>query len=195
MSDDAAPLSRVVNNALVPVAGTYEIDPVHTFVSFRAQHLVVGSVRGRFEGVSGSIVVADDPLASALDVTIEASSLTTLHPGRDADLRSSRFLDVASHATLTYRSTAISPLPGGRWLVDGVLAVRGVSRPTALVVDVGGAVLDSTGTPRVAFHAVATLTRLDFGLTTELAKEAGTDLAARDVAIDIDVEAVRASSD
>jgi polyisoprenoid-binding protein YceI len=96
---------------------------------------------------------------------------------------------------MTYRSAAIAALPGGRWLVDGVLAVRGVSRPTPLVVDVGGAVLDSTGTPRVAFHASATLTRRDFGLTTELGKEAGTNSSARDVAIDIDVEAVNVAAD
>jgi len=188
-------LTRVENHALVPVAGRYEIDPVHTFVSFRAQHLIVGRVRGRFANVSGSITVADDPIDSSVDVTVDTASLTTGHPGRDEDLRSPRFLDVARYPTLTYRSATIAPVPPDRWLVDGQLAIRGVVRPVPLEVTVGGAVLDSTGRPRVAFHAGATLTRRDFGLTTELEKEAGTTFAVRDVTIDIDVEAVRTDSE
>ena len=33
--------------------GTYDIDPVHTFISFSAQHMIVGRVRGRFEKAEG----------------------------------------------------------------------------------------------------------------------------------------------
>ncbi len=38
------------------VAGTWEIDPVHSEVSFVVRHLVVSKVRGRFERFSGTIV-------------------------------------------------------------------------------------------------------------------------------------------
>ena len=194
-TSSSSALTRVANHALVPVAGRYEIDPVHTFVSFRAQHLVVGRVRGRFEAMSGSITIAADPMASSLDVTLDAASLTTGHPGRDDDLRSSRFLDVVTFPTLTYRSTTVSPVPPDRWLVEGELVIRGVVRSIPLYVSVGGAVLDSMGRPRVAFHATAMLTRREFGLTTELEKEAGTTFVAHDVTIEIDVEAVATETD
>ena len=57
----------------------------------------------------------------------------------------------------------------------------------------GGAVTDAYGNVRVAFHAHGSITRHDFGLTYELLKEAGGLLVGRDVAIDIDAEAIRAS--
>jgi len=50
----------VWNHTLVPAAGVYEIYPVHTFVGFAAQHLVVGRVRGRFEHVAGTVTIGDD---------------------------------------------------------------------------------------------------------------------------------------
>jgi YceI-like domain len=45
--------TQMVNHQLVPAAGTYQIDPAHTFVDFTAQHLVVGHVRGRFTQLAG----------------------------------------------------------------------------------------------------------------------------------------------
>jgi polyisoprenoid-binding protein YceI len=109
--------SRIVNHALVPPAGTFTLDPAHTFVGFSAQHLVVGRVRGRFETVQGTINVADDPSASTVEATIDTGSLTTLNPVRDEDLRSARYLDVEQYPTMTYTSTATSELPAGAWLV------------------------------------------------------------------------------
>jgi hypothetical protein len=36
--------TRIVNHHVVLAAGTYELDAMHTFVNFTAQHLVVGYV-------------------------------------------------------------------------------------------------------------------------------------------------------
>ena len=103
--------SRTLNHVLVPPAGEFHLDPVHTFVSFTVQHLIVGRVRGRFETVRGTVTVAEDISASTLEVSIDAASLTTLNPIRDADLRSEHFLDVERYPTSTYRSTTVSALP------------------------------------------------------------------------------------
>jgi polyisoprenoid-binding protein YceI len=45
VSPDGAPLTLVFDGLTVPVAGEYEIDPVHTFIEFGVRHLVVGRVR------------------------------------------------------------------------------------------------------------------------------------------------------
>jgi hypothetical protein len=55
----------------LPAPGTYQIDPVHSFVYFGAWHHIVGLVRGRFDNTTGTITVAQDPAACALDVTID----------------------------------------------------------------------------------------------------------------------------
>ncbi|MGM7774482.1 YceI family protein [Arthrobacter sp. KNU-44] len=183
--------SRIVNHVLAPPVGTFDIDPVHTFVAFSAQHLVVGTVRGRFEAVQGTIVVADDLTESSVEVSIETSSLTTLNPVRDDDLRSENYLDVRHYPTMTFRSTAAFESTAGVWQVTGDLTLHGVTRPVELTVRFGGAVTDASGNVRIAFHAHASITRRDFGLTFELLKEAGGLLVGKDIAIDIDAEAIR----
>ena len=111
--------SRIVNHLLAPSPGVYAIDPVHTFVGFTAQHLVVGRVRGRFERVAGTVTIAEEPTASSLEVTVETASISTLFAARDEDLRSDRFLDCDAHPTMTYRSTSIIERPRGEWRVLG----------------------------------------------------------------------------
>jgi polyisoprenoid-binding protein YceI len=182
--------SRIVNHALVPPVGVFQLDPVHTFVSFTVQHLVVGRVRGRFETVKGTVTVAEDISASMLDVSIATASIITLNPARDADLRSQHYLDVERYPTMTYRSTAVSALPEAAGLVPGELTLRGVTRPVELTVRFGGSMTDSDGNIRVAFRAHGVLARRDFGLTYEIVKEAGALLVGKDIAIDIDAEAI-----
>jgi polyisoprenoid-binding protein YceI len=183
--------SRIVNHVLAPPVGTFELDPVHTFVAFSAQHLVVGRVRGRFEVVQGTIVVADDLRDSSAVVSVETASLTTLNPMRDDDVRSEHYLDVEHYPTMTYRSTSALESTAGVWRITGDLTLHGVTRPVELTVRFGGAVTDASGNIRIAFHADASITRRDFGLTYELLKEAGGMLVGKDIAIEIDAEAIR----
>jgi len=182
--------SRTENDRLVPPSGTFELDPVHTFVTFRAQHLVVGRVQGRFEAVSGTVTVEDDVLDSHVEVSIDAASIATHLPMRDDDLRSPQFLDAAHYPNLTFRSTGITELPSGKWSIVGDLTIKGVTVATELIVEFGGAVADPFGNLRVGFHATTTISRRDFGLVHQLEDHTGSLHVARDVTIEIDAEAV-----
>lgn len=186
--DPATDHSRLWNHKLVPTAGTYAIDPIHSFVGFAAQHLVVGRVRGQFERLTGIVTIGDDPVASAIDVAIETASISTLFAARDDDLRS-RFLDVANYPTMTYRSTGVVERPRGDWLAIGDLTLRGVTRPVPLAVRFEGSLTDSFGAARASFHATGTLTRSQFGVDAELREEAGSMLIGDDIALDLEVEA------
>ena len=181
--------SRIANHVLVPFPGVYAIDPVHTFVGFAAQHLVVGRVRGRFERVAGTVTIAEEPTASSLEVTVETASISTLFGARDEDLRSDRFLDCDAHPTMTYRSTSVIERPRGEWLVRGELTVRGVTKSVPLTVRFGGSITDSQGKARASFTARGTLTRSEFGVVAELKEEAGSMRIGDDITLDIEAEA------
>ncbi len=181
--------SRIVNHVLAPSSGVYAIDPVHTFVGFSAQHLVVGRVRGRFERVTGTVSIAEEPTASSLEVTVETGSISTLFAARDEDLRSDRFLDCDAHPTMTYRSTSVTERPRGDWLVLGELTVRGVTKPIPLTVRFGGSITDSQGKARASFTATGTLTRSEFGVVAELEEESGSMRIGDDITLDIEAEA------
>lgn len=186
--DPATDHSRLWNHNLVPAAGVYAIDPIHSFVGFAAQHLVVGRVRGRFEHVAGTITIGADPVDSVIDVTIETGSINTLVSARDDDLRS-RFLNAAAFPTMTYRSTSVVERPRGEWLALGELTLHGTTRPVPLNVRFEGSITDSSGAARAAFHATGTITRSQFGVVAELREEAGSMLIGDDIALDLEVEA------
>ncbi len=181
--------SRIVNHVLAPSPGVYAIDPVHTFVGFVAQHLVVGRVRGRFERVAGTVTIADELTESSLEVTVETASISTLFGARDEDLRSDRFLDCDAHPTMPYRSTSIVEQPRGEWRVLGELTVRGITKPVPLTVHFGGSTTDSQGKPRAAFTARGTLTRSEFGVVAELEAESGSVRIGDDITLEIEAEA------
>ena len=89
------------------IAGTWDIDPVHSYVGFVARHLMVSKVRGNFTKVEGQIITADNPLESSAAATIDMTSFDTGNEQRDGDVKGENFLDVANHPTMTYRTTAI----------------------------------------------------------------------------------------
>jgi len=82
------------NPQVVPAAGTYALDPTHTYVSFTARHLMVTKVRGRFPVTDGRLVIGEDPSQSSVEATIDVSAVETGDPKRDEHLRSADFFDV-----------------------------------------------------------------------------------------------------
>jgi len=87
---DTKTTSRIFNETLSPLPGVYTLDPVHTFVEFITQHLVVGHVRGRFDEITGKCTIAEDPTLSSLEVSIETTSISTHNAKGDGDLLSSQ---------------------------------------------------------------------------------------------------------
>jgi len=120
------------------VAGTWDIDPVHSEVSFVVRHMVVSKVRGRFNQFGGTIVTAEDPLASSVEASIEAASIDTNQDQRDAHVRSADFLDVESHPTIAFTSTALRA-NGDDYVLDGDLTIRGVTKPVTVDFKLTGA--------------------------------------------------------
>lgn len=170
----------------LPRPGRWTIDTSHTTIGFWARHLGVAKVRGTFRSFEGVVDIAEDPTASSLSVTIDASSIDTREPARDGHLRSADFLDVANHATLTFSSTAVRG-DGARWEVDGDLTIRGVTRPVTLEVEFDGVQPDDD-LLRAFFTARTEFDRTDFGLTWNQAVETGGVLVGKQVHIELDVE-------
>lgn len=186
-----APLTRTVDGVEVPAPGTYDLDASHSEVGFSVRHLMVSKTKGRFADIEGIVVIAEDPVQSAVDVRIGTASVDTRDDTRDGHLRSPDFLDVEAHPSMTYRSGSVTPAGPGRWAVRGDLTVRGVTRPVQLDVTFEGAAKDPWGGERLGFTARAELNREDFGLTWNQALETGGVLVGKAVKIEIEAEAVR----
>jgi polyisoprenoid-binding protein YceI len=173
----------------------WNIDLSHSGINFAIRHMVVAKVRGRFAKFSGTLSLDDDDLTrSVVDVTIDASSIDTGTPQRDAHLRSPDFFDVEKYPELRFRSTRIERLGDDRYRVAGELTIRDTTREVVLDVEDGGRAKDPWGNERVGFVAKAALDRKDFGLKWNQALETGGVLVGDRVDIELDVQGVKATA-
>ncbi|HEX4252763.1 MAG TPA: YceI family protein [Pseudonocardia sp.] len=171
------------------VAGTWDIDPVHSDVSFAVRHMMVSKVKGRFGSFTGEIVTNDDIVDSSVTVSIDLSSVDTNNEQRDGHLKSADFLDVATYPTMTYRSTGVRGA-GDEYVVDGELSLHGVTRSVPLQVEVSGSGPDAYGGTRVGFSATATISRADFGIDISMPLDGGGVVVGDKIQIAIEIEGV-----
>ncbi|MDH4016123.1 MAG: YceI family protein [Actinomycetota bacterium] len=171
--------------------GTWTIDPPHTRLGFVARHAMVTKVRGAFEDVAGTIVIdSANPSGSTAAVAVQLASVNTGAPDRDAHLRSADFFDVEVNTEMTFASTAVKD-DGDEFVMIGDLTIKGVTRPIELELEPTGVATDPFGNVRAGFEGVAELSRKDFGLTWNVALEAGGVLVSDKVRIQLDVSAIR----
>src|SRR4029077_3655830 len=104
---------------------TWNIDPVHSVAEFKVKHMMISNVKGQFTSVKGVLALDETDLAkSHVEASIEAASISTRDPQRDAHLKSADFFDVEKLPTLSFKSTRISRVSDGDLAVAGVLAIR-----------------------------------------------------------------------
>jgi polyisoprenoid-binding protein YceI len=181
---------RTVDGVELPAAGTWRIDPGHAEVGFVGRHFGLTKVRGRFTGVAGDVVVADDPADSSVTVEIDVASVHSGDATRDDHLRSADLFDVAAHPTATFRSTGLA-LTGTSGRLAGELTIKGVTRPVTLEVDYLGHARDPWDDDRAVFSASTTVNREDWGLTWNMLLEAGGLLVSKEIRLEIEVELIR----
>jgi polyisoprenoid-binding protein YceI len=157
------------------VAGTWKIDAVHSDVSFYVRHLGVSKVRGHFATFEGTIVTAEDPLASSVSAVIRTESVSTNNESRDTHVRSADFLDVENHPEMTFTSTAVRPQSAELFEVDGELTLRGVTEPVTLKLELNGFGKGFDGNPVAGFSAATEISRNAFGVTGGAAGAAVSD--------------------
>lgn len=166
------------------------IDPSHTSVEFAVRHMAISTVRGRFKKVSGTLETADDGILKSIKATIEAASIDTAEPQRDAHLRSPDFLDAENQPYLQFRSSAVETLGAGRYRVTGDLTIRGLDRPVSFEVETSDPLIDPYGNRRAGATANAKLNRKDWGLTWNQVLEFGALLVGEEVRFTLDVQAI-----
>lgn len=170
------------------IAGTWEIDPVHSHVGFVARHLMVSKVRGNFTKFEGQIVTAANPLESTATATIDTTSVSTGNPQRDGDIAGENFLDVANHPAMTFQSTGIRP-GDGDFIVDGDLTLKGITKPVQLKVEVNGFGPDPYGGTRAGLSATGEINRTDYGITANMVLPTGGVMVSEKIQLVIEVEA------
>lgn len=181
--------TRIIDGEALPAEGTWQIDPGHTDLAFTGRHMVFTKVRGRFTDVAGAVTIAPEMNDSRVDVSINTTSVDSGSQTRDDHIRSAELFDVERFPTATFTSTAVD-WQGSRGLVLGDLTIHGVTRQVPLEVSFEGYARDPWGADRAVFSAHTKVNREDFGITWNLALEAGGVLVSKEIQIEIALETV-----
>jgi len=172
---------------------TWVIDPVHSTAQFKVKHMMISNVTGEFTSINGILDRDEsDVTKSKIRASIDAATISTRDPQRDAHLKSADFFHVEKHSVLTFNSTSITRSADGELKVSGDLTISGVTR--TVVFDVDGpstAQKDPWGNTRIGLSATTRISRKDFGLTWNAALETGGLLVGGAVTINLDVQLIK----
>ncbi len=177
----------------------WTFEPGHTAAEFSVRHMMVTHVRGHFKNVQGSLDFDPaTPERARFQAVIDAATLWTGEPARDAHLKSADFLDVEHYPKITFESDRVELVGPKDAKVHGRITIRGVTRPLTLHVDFLGTWLtpwwedgvDKGPKTRAGFVATGRLNRHDFGVSWNSTLDRGGIVVGDDVAITLDAEAI-----
>lgn len=159
-----------------PVSGTFEIDAGHSSVLFGVQHAGSGRFYGRFNMLSGQIVVdAEKPERSSVLIRIDAASVDTASEGRDTHLKGPDFFNAKEFPEIFFESKSVERTAKG-FEVTGELNLLGVGKSvTAEAVFHGHSETQRFG-KRSGYEVVFDIKRSDFGMTWGLPNMLGDDV-------------------
>ncbi len=170
----------------------WQIDASHSAAEFAVKHLMISTVKGHFADVTGTVTVDEaNPKAAKVDVSIGVASIDTREAKRDAHLKSADFFDVERFPKILFRSKRVEGSLDGDFMLVGDLTIRDVTREVTLNVESSGTIADPWGGQRAGYSATTKINRKDFGLTWNVALEAGGVVVGDDVKIAIEVELVK----
>jgi len=146
-------------------AGTYKVDPYHTQVIWKVDHMGISPLYGAFGDPSGSLTLDPrNPAAAKLSVTFAMTNLITTTPKLTEHLSGGDFFDIAKFPTATFVSTAVAA-DGTKAKITGNLTVKGVTKPVVLDAEFYGAGANPMSKKlNIGFKAETKIKRSDFGL-------------------------------
>jgi polyisoprenoid-binding protein YceI len=171
----------------------WTIDGSHSLAEFSVKHMMVSTVKGRFQTVTGNITWDETNSANSLvEANIDATSITTHDEKRDAHLASADFFETEKYPTITFKSKKVEAKSADNFKVTGELTMHGVTREVTLDVEYNGFGKNPWGMTVAGFSARTSISRKEYGLNWNVALEAGGMLVSDKINITLEVEAIAA---
>lgn len=170
-------------------AGTWTVDPVHSQVGFAVDYMV-GTFRGSFSPVEGTLAVSDDGTAE-LNGTAKADAVNVQDVNLSTHLLSPEFFDAERTPEITFAAKDVRR-SGDTVTVDGELTIKGITKPVELAGTISEPVEDAYGNDRIGLALETTIDRTQFGLNWNLPLPNGKPALANDVTLTAGLYLVKA---
>ena len=170
----------------------WALDPTHSEIGFKVKHLMISSVAGTFGSFEGTVETQDDDFSSAkVNFSADINSISTNNEQRDAHLKNGDFFDTDNHPRLTFESKKFAKLDDENYKLDGILTIRGISKPVSFDVEFGGITTDPWGGTRAGFSLKGKINRSDFGVSFGMVSQTGGLLLGEEVKLSAEVQFVK----
>jgi polyisoprenoid-binding protein YceI len=177
-------------NTLTNTATKWVIDTHHSEISFKAKHLVITTVTGKFKDFSGEVETGNDDFRGAkINFTAIVDSIDTGSEGRDGHLKSPEFFDSAAFPEIKFEGTDLVKVSDYNYTLTGNLTLKNVTKPITLEVEYAGIHKDPFyGKTKAGFEINGKIQRKDFGLTWDVITEAGGAVVSNDIRIHCNIQ-------
>lgn len=156
-------IAGLLLSASIVHGDSYSLDPQHTAVIFKIEHIGISWTFGRFNDVTGDFNIDADVNKCQFTFAIKADSLDTGVTKRDEHLRSPDFFNVKQYPYITFKSTGVDKVDGG-YKVTGTMYMHGVMRRVSFNLLGGKTAEFPKGTQRIGYTTQLKLNRADFGM-------------------------------
>jgi len=186
----ALALASIAGPALA-ADGSWKVDPNHSSAEFGIKHFAISTVKGVIPIKDGMVVIPDGKdIPTSVQATLDVTAINTNQAGRDKDLRSPNWFDVDKFPTATFKSTKIDGSNPTKFSIVGDLTMHGVTKPITLEAHLEGKGQGARGDKRVAYSAITTIHREDFGLSDAATNPMGALVVGKDADISLSIEAI-----
>jgi K(+)-stimulated pyrophosphate-energized sodium pump len=116
----------VESKDLSELKGVFNIDDSHTFINFALKH-ALGTAKGSFNKVKGTIEFTENITDSKIDIAIDAASINTNNSKRDEHLKAEGYFNVEAYPTINFVADKIEKTENG-YLAKGKLTFLAVTK-------------------------------------------------------------------
>lgn len=183
-------LALLAGSFALPAAAapeTYHIDPLHTNVLLKANHIGFSNVYIKVREMNGEFVFdRANPEKSEVSVTMQADSIDGFDEKFNEHLHGPDFFDVTTFPVITFASESVKVTGENTAEITGDLTIKGLTQPATLNVTFNKAGENPFGKDyRAGFSATSIVKRSDYGITYAM------PAVADEVGIVLEVEGIR----
>ncbi|CAN5374452.1 YceI family protein [soil metagenome] len=182
----------IISSGVYAQKSNWTVDASHSNVKFSVTHMVVSEVEGTFKTYEGSVSTDNADFNDAtINFTVDVNSVNTDNADREKHLKSDDFFNAEKFPKMTFKSVSFKKVSGNKYMLEGDLTIRDVTKRVKFDVTYGGTVKDPWGNIKAGFKASGIINRKDYKLQWSAVTEAGGLVVSDEVAIALNIELLK----
>jgi polyisoprenoid-binding protein YceI len=173
-------------------AQSWNLDKSHSSLSFSVEHMVVSETEGTFKNYNVDVQSSKPDFTDAqISFEAEVGSINTENEMRDNHLKSDDFFNAEKFPKISFKSSSLKKISDKKYVLEGDLSIRDVTKKVKLDVTYGGTIKDPYGMTRAGFRVSGSINRFDYNLKWSNKLDNGGLMVGENVNLDIKLEITR----